>query len=223
MVDVIARFTERKTGVRLADRATWPDGWLQISFKSLKRNPVFEPLLDNDAVLGALDAIFGAGGWKRPNPGAQVLLSFPDASEWVLPHDMWHSDWYLTRPTRPTPGVKLFACIGEMQPRGGATLALSGSHRLVSDFAATLTSADEGHGGKPIWRRFFKHYPALGDVIKTGAAGDVDGVPVEVVEMCGSPGDVFITHLHVFHSPAPNANDVPRLMLGKAVMANGEA
>lgn len=56
-----------------------------------------------------------------------------------------------------------------------------------------------------------------------GSSHEVDGVPIEIIEMAGEPGDVFVTHLQVFHCAAPNATDTPRLMLGKAVMARGPA
>jgi hypothetical protein len=48
---------------------------------------------------------------------------------------------------------------------------------------------------------------------------EVDGVPVDVVELTGAPGDVVITHLHVLHCGSPNTSDSPRYMLGKGVLA----
>jgi ectoine hydroxylase-related dioxygenase (phytanoyl-CoA dioxygenase family) len=50
----------------------------------------------------------------------------------------------------------------------------------------------------------------------------IDGVPVQVVELTGSPGDVVVTHLHVFHARSPNTDNVPRLMLGKEIRRVGE-
>jgi hypothetical protein len=43
------------------------------------------------------------------------------------------------------------------------------------------------------------------------------GVPVQVVELTGPPGDVVITHLHVFHARSPDTGTVPRLMPAKEV------
>lgn len=56
-----------------------------------------------------------------------------------------------------------------------------------------------------------------------GAAGEIDGVPVQVVELTGSPGDVVVTHLHVFHTRSPNTSTVPRLMLGKEIRRADDA
>jgi hypothetical protein len=46
-------------------------------------------------------------------------------------------------------------------------------------------------------------------------------VPVQVVELTGSPDDVVVTHLHVFHARSPNTGTVPRLMLGKEIRRAG--
>jgi hypothetical protein len=55
-----------------------------------------------------------------------------------------------------------------------------------------------------------------------GAAAEIDGVPVQVVELTGSPGDVVVTHQHVFHARSPNTATAPRLMLGKEIRRAGE-
>jgi hypothetical protein len=49
---------------------------------------------------------------------------------------------------------------------------------------------------------------------------DVDGVPIEVLELHGAPGDVVITHLHVFHVGSPNTSSTPRQMLANTVIAD---
>ncbi|MEX1008779.1 MAG: phytanoyl-CoA dioxygenase family protein [Acidimicrobiia bacterium] len=231
MVDTVWRFIERKTEFRRNDPATWSER-LGLSFKSLKRNPVFAPLVDNAAVLHALDVVFGPGGAEAPKPGAQVLLTFPSPPPWQLPHRSWHMDCGFDRPTWPTFAVKLFACIGEVRPEGGATLALAGSHRLVERYASTLAPTEHG-GNQVAWGRFMKQDPWLHEINKPGpepertrrllgTTHEVDGVPIQVVEMAGQPGDVYITHMHVFHSGAPNVNDQPRLMVGKGIGAGGE-
>lgn len=61
--------------------------------------------------------------------------------------------------------------------------------------------------------------PDLGRSI-VGERYEIEGVPVDVVELRGAPGDVVITHIHVFHSGSPNTSDSPRQMLGKGVLAS---
>jgi hypothetical protein len=216
---------ERQAGLRPADRASWA-GSPVLSWQGLSRDPVFTPVVDNQAVGDALDAIFGAGGWRRPRPGAQILFSLPEPDPWVLP-DGWHMDCGFDHPTWPAPAVKLFAFVGEVGPRGGGTMLLSGTHRLVDRYREALP-APVG-AGKENWLGFMRHHPWLARLLDgadlpdhgrplVGESGEIDGVPVRVVELTGSPGDVVITHLHVFHARSPDTA-APRLMLGKEIRA----
>jgi Phytanoyl-CoA dioxygenase (PhyH) len=220
---------ERQAGLRTADPASWA-GPHVLNWQGLRRNPAFGPLADNELVSGALDVIFGAGGWQRPRPGAQILFSLPEPGPWVLP-DGWHMDCGFEHSTWPVRSVKLFAFFGEVGPQGGGTMLLPGTHRLVDRYRESLPSP--AGAGKENWRPFLRHYPWLGRLLDgadlpdhgralVGAAAEIDGVPVQVVELTGAPGDVVIAHLHVFHSRSPNASAVPRLMLGKEIHRAGQ-
>jgi hypothetical protein len=196
------------------------------NWRGLNRSPIFQPMVDNDAVRAALDEIFGAEkGWRRPRPGAQILFSEPEPGPWVLP-DSWHIDAGFEQPTWPVPAVKLFAFIGEVGPFGGGTMVLTGTHRLVDRYRQGLPGPVGA--GRENWRRFMRHDPWLARLLDgaelpdhgrslVGEAAEIDGVPVEVVELTGSPGDVVLTHLHVFHARSPNVSPATRLMLGKEV------
>ena len=227
MREAVWGYAERKAGVRYEDRATWPSGWLAINWKALRRSRVFDPITNNAAVMNALDVIFGGDGWEPPNPGAQILMSLPQPGAWTLP-DAWHMDCGFEQPTWPVFAVKLFAFFGPVEPMGGGTMLLPGSHRLVDRYRRTLPPGTGG--GKQNWRPFMKHHPWLGQLLAgerledggrslVGQRHDVDGVPVEVLELSGLPGDVVITHLHVFHAASPNTSDRPRQMLGKGITA----
>ena len=52
-----------------------------------------------------------------------------------------------------------------------------------------------------------------------GTRHDIDGIALRAIELTGSPGDVIITHLHVFHTGAPNVRSRPRQMLGGGIGA----
>ena len=43
--------------------------------------------------------------------------------------------------------------------------------------------------------------------------GDVDGLPVRVVELCGEAGDVFLVHPLTLHARPRNTGTQPRFML----------
>lgn len=225
--DVVWRYAERRVGIGPGDRSPLPGGRLPLSWKGLKRNRVFDVLVGNPAVTAALDAVFGAGGWQPPRPGAQVLVNLPEAGPWSLP-DGWHMDTGFERPTWPVFAVKLFAFFDHVAPGGGGTMLLPGSHRLVDRYRSRFEQPPGA--GKANWHPFLRRHPPLGDLL-TGAARtdlgrsmvgeryEVDGVPIDVVELTGAPGDVVITHIHVFHSVSPNTGDTPRQMLGKGVLA----
>jgi ectoine hydroxylase-related dioxygenase (phytanoyl-CoA dioxygenase family) len=227
MRDAVWRYAQRKVGISPDDRTSWPAGWLPVSWKGLKRNHVFDALIDNPSVLTVLDRIFAPTGWQRPKPGAQVLFNLPAPGPWAMHHG-WHMDCGFERPTWPTHTVKLFAFFGDVGPCGGGTMLLAGSHRLV-DLYRSGFEVPPG-AGSANWHRFLRRYPPLGDLLRgatlpdlgrsmVGERYDIEGIPIEVVELTGRPGDVVVTHLHVFHCASPNTSDTPRQMLGKAVAA----
>jgi hypothetical protein len=63
-----------------------------------------------------------------PRPGAP----------WLLPARSWHADYGWDFYPEPLFGVKVFAFVAEVGPRGGGTLVITGSHRVTARFAAAL-------------------------------------------------------------------------------------
>jgi hypothetical protein len=229
MAEAVWSYAERKAGIRRHDPASWPDGPLGLSWKGLKSNRAFNVLIDNDPVRTALDGVFGAGQWLPPRPGAQVLLTLPRPGDWVLP-GTWHMDCGFERPSWPVHGVKLFAFFGEVGPKGGGTMVLPGTHRVVDRYRRSLPP---GTGAGVVnWTRLLRQHPFLAQLLNghrmsdggrslVGQVGDVNGAPVEVHELTGKPGDVVLTHLHVYHAASPNVSARPRQMLGKAIYRTG--
>ena len=121
-------------------------------------------------------------------------------------------------------GLFVVSFIGQVAPRGGGTLILSGSPRLLIKQERRL-SADQrrGLGAKP-WERFGRSHPWLSAL--TGQAPSpadrvaafmdeetvVDGVPLRVVELTGEPGDMVFCHPVMLHCAAPNRGEWPRFM-----------
>ncbi len=228
MRDAAWRYAEPRAGLRLDDPTTWPQGQPSLSWKGLKGNRAFAPLTGNEAVRTALDAIFGVGGWIPPRPDAQMLVTFPSPGPWILP-DGWHMDCGFEQPTWPVFAVKMFAFFGDVGPEGGGTMLLPGSHQLVDRYRKELPPGTGA--GATNWRPFMRHDPWLAQLLEgakqpdggrslVGQSHDIGGLPVEVVELTGRPGDVVIAHLHVFHSAAPNTGQYPRQMLGKGIAAS---
>ena len=225
-------YVESKAGIGRNDRATWPTSSPSIGWKGLDREPMLDAIAGSSMVHHTLDAIFGAGGWKPPRRSARILFTMPSEGPWTTVNAGWHMDCGFERPTWPVFAVTLFAFVGEVGPRGGGTLLLPGSHRVVERYRAAFETPPAA--GKQGWLSFIRANPPLDELLRgatkperhsgpevVGKRLDVDGIPVEVVELTGSPGDVVITHMHVFHSASANTSDAPRLMLRKAVDASG--
>lgn len=196
--DMIWRHIESSTPVRLGDPRTWRyDG--NFGLRAVEERSIWHPVHTNSAVVSALEEIFGPNGWAAPG-APQVLLTFPGPDRWSMPAG-WHIDFGEELPTWPVYAVKMFALLDTVEPEGGGTLLLRGSHRLA---------AGANH---PYLKRLFaggERRAVLDDAI------EIDGVEVQPIEITGGPGDIFLTHMQVLHSPAANVLQRPRQMLGNA-------
>ena len=147
----------------------------------------------------------------RPLGPPALLLTLPNAETWTVPHGIWHLD--LPRLPRPgIPGLQAFAFLDAVPPGGGGTLVVRGSHRLLND---------RGFARSKQVKRLLKREPWFAALMGRGepdrrrfldAPAEVRGVPVQVVELHGEPGDVVLTDLRLLHTIAPNAGKAPRLM-----------
>lgn len=113
-----------------------------------------------------------------------------------------------------------------VRPRGGGTLVLTGSHRLVAPYL----SLGETFRLDRV-RTLLAAHPWLRGLWKPGDGGDriqrymndgtiIDGVPLRVVELTGEPGEVILMHSDTFHAAAPNRLTEPRTMLTEMVSPN---
>ena len=201
---------------RLGDqpRPQWPKTGPKASKAIGNKHPDVEVLLDEPALLDAVDQLlegqpFDRELFKRP----QVLFSLPNTDVWTVP-----TGWHVDAPRLPSgrrPGVQLFTFLDTVEPKGGGTLIVAGSHRLFNE---------ERHIAARELRRLLRREEFFRDLYseapvdpaqrasllhRTGAVGDV---PLELVELTGVPGDVYLTDLRALHSGAPNASSRPRMM-----------
>jgi hypothetical protein len=219
----IWNFIEARTSIKEHDPSTWPDSLPPgLSFKSLQDRAVFAPFVENDRLTEALGAIFGSNGWEPPKRRGRILLTCPTTSAWAMPAG-WHMDGDFGVPAFPVPAVQLWALLDEVAPCGGGTLLLAGSHRLVDRFSADL-SPDSRGGNGVTWGKFMRQDPWLNELRRGGGPDrprrellndphDVDGVQVQAIEVTGAPGDMFVSHVEVFHSTSPNNQKRMRQML----------
>lgn len=152
----------------------------------------------------------------------QLLFTPPGARNWFVPNTIWHVDVPRLGKAGP-PGVQIFILLDDIPPRGGATLVVAGSHRLLNDRVRRSKDIKKFLKRRP----YFQHLmgprpqdraPSEGARIDPDSArllnqpGYDGDVPLQVVEMAGKAGDAYVTDLRLLHTLAPNASPRPRLM-----------
>ena len=199
-------------------RPHWPDTGLKTSEVIGNRHPELAALIEESALAAAVDALLEGQPYERPGSGRrpQVLFTLPNAQTWTLPTG-WHSD----RPrlaSGQSAGVQLFAFLDVVETRGGGTLAIAGSHHLLN----------EGRSIRPSeFKKLLRCQPFFADLMDRDPAADnpreraellhrkgtVGKAELQIVEMTGVPGDVWLMDLRVLHCGSPNATERPRVML----------
>jgi phytanoyl-CoA dioxygenase PhyH len=191
-------------------RPQWPDTGVKTAKIIGNTLPEVAALLDAPALCRAIDTLldgrpFDRSVYKRP----QMLFTLPNADRWTLPQG-WHVDTpRLASGVRP--GVQLFACLDTVAPEGGGTVAVAGSHRLLSERRSLRPSrVTELLDREPFFHRLFS---GVGDDDARLPRGKVGNIALEVVELTGEPGDVWLMDLRTHHCGAPNASARPRMMM----------
>jgi Phytanoyl-CoA dioxygenase (PhyH) len=187
-------------------------------FQPLKRSGAFDAI-GAGALPAALDDLLGDGGWERPLHCRRPLVTYTSEGPWDVPTGGWHIH------LRPATGeelqtVDVFVVLSELRPRGGGTLFLTGSHRLISQ------SGEHGSKTSALKRSLGERDRWLAELWATQAdqridrrrryldeGAVVDGVPMRVIEATGRPGDAYLMRSDTFHAAAPNTHDQPRIML----------
>jgi len=200
-----------KAGLRQNDvwAASMPWSEMKEALLGSNRSATFARLLTPE-VLGAAAELAGEAV-QATAPPLQLLFTPPGAGAWEVPYNVWHLD-VPRLGDLGAPGVQVFTFVHEVAAHGGGTLVVAGSHRLLNDDGVIRS--------KTVKQRLKRH-PFFRDLMDKRAAdrarfmecGEAGGVPVQVVELTGSPGDVYFTDLRMLHSLGPNTSPVPRLMV----------
>jgi hypothetical protein len=190
----------------------------------LKHDPVFKRV-GSQTLLAAIDAILEGVPYEKPENWGALFLAFPGSTPWRIPTSGWHIDAYYASPLLPR-GVKTFALFGDIAPRGGGTLMVSGSHRLVYKWFQEHPPPLAARSAQ--MRRLLQKHPFVRDLLRPGDNGerierfmsgveDEDGSPLQVIEATGDAGDVLLVHPLVMHAAAPNSAAEPRFMISGGV------
>jgi hypothetical protein len=207
--------------IRRDDRSSWRQ--IQGDLKAAKRDRLQAGILTERA-RGVFDDLLGKGAWPPPRNWGRSLVTFPEPGSWELPTRHWHWDnpceLHLDHPT----ALFVVSFIGSVAPRGGGTLILSGSPRLLIQQERRISASQRCDSIARLWERFHRSHPWL--LALTGQAPSpadriaafmdqetiVDGVPLRVVELTGEPGDMVFCHPVMVHCVAPNRGTRPRFM-----------
>jgi hypothetical protein len=188
-------------------KPVWPAMGIKPARDIGHRHAEVEALIEDPALLAVVNRLLNDRPLdSRLHPRPQILVSLPNADRWHLPEG-WHVD--LPRlATGGSTGVQLFTFLEPVEPQGGGTVVIAGSHRLWNDRGALRVKDIMRLANQEPFFRALQSMPV--DVLPEGRVGDV---PLRVVELTGRPGDVWLIDLRLFHSAAPNISARPRMMV----------
>ncbi len=180
------------------------------ALNALNRSEKF-PRLIEDRLTDLIESYVG-----RPvsplAPGQQILFSLPCYESWSIPSDVWHID--LPKIGEPSsPGLQVFTFLDDVAARGGATLVIAGSHRLHNHSGGLSSKELKGLLSKEAYFRSLFSPKRCSDTNPCDMIGRVGDVELEVIELTGRIGDVYLMDLRVLHAPAPNSSQTARMML----------
>jgi len=205
-----------------------PSSWTTerpIHLQHLKTDPVFQAVR-SARLRAAIDAVLEGQPYDEPKSAGAFFLTFPSAGHWSVPASGWHVDANYLSALAPPAGVRTHALFGDVGPRGGGTLLVSGSHRLVHKWFKEHPPPQNARSGE--LRLLLRDHPYIRDLHMEGDAETriarfmdrveaVDSIPLQVVENTGAAGDVILLHPLVLHVAAPNARTEPRFLLSGGV------
>jgi ectoine hydroxylase-related dioxygenase (phytanoyl-CoA dioxygenase family) len=204
-----------------------PETWTverPSQLQRLKRDPVFAWSASSE--LRKVIAHLLERSYDTPEHWGALFIAFPSAEPWGIPAKGWHIDANYRSPLRPPRGLKTLALFGDVAPRAGATQVVAASHRLVASWFEgnpPPAGADSAE-----LRGLLRAHPYIRDLHRPGEPStriarftsreeSEDRLSLQVVELAGAEGDVFVMHPLVMHAAAPNNGTEPRFMLSGGV------
>lgn len=211
-------------GIDQNDRSTWTKERPE-HLQHVKGDPAFRAV-GSARLLKAIDGVLEGQAHEPPKNWGACFLAFPSQLEWNVPSGGWHLDANYVSALAPPEGIRTHALFGDVAPRGGGTLIVSGSHRLVHQYFKEHPPPADARGAD--YRKLVHGHPYLRDL---HADGDADervarfmdrdeehgGIALRVVENIGIAGDVILLHPLVLHVATANKSDTPRFLLSGGV------
>jgi hypothetical protein len=209
------------------------DSWRAIQASKLA--PVARELgfaeLWGESVVAAIDAVLGAGSWDVPRTAGQILpLVWPQpAQAWQVPAKGWHLDYMAPGAARRIPGLQVFLCLDRIDSRAGATVVAAGLPRIVDAIRMRRGPAWRGRSAEvrravvrevPWFRALSSQRPHENRVARFMAQPtEFEESSLQVVELTGQPGDVWLMHPWMLHAMSANCGARPRMAITERLRA----
>jgi len=152
------RELEDTHGIRRDDRSSWHQ--LPGDLKAAKRDRMQATILTG-RVRGVLGDLLGQAAWPPPRDWGRPLVTFPEPGAWDVPTSHWHwdnlSELHLDRPR----ALFVVSFVGSVAPRGGETLILSGSSRLLIQQERQIPANQRLGSITTLRERFHRSHPWL--------------------------------------------------------------
>jgi DNA-binding transcriptional ArsR family regulator len=146
--------------IRPDDRSSWRQ--IPGDLKAAKRDPIQARIL-TERVRGVFNDLLGEAAWSPPRDRGRSLVTFPEPGAWEVPVRLWHRDnpceLHLDHPR----ALFVVSFIGSVGPRGGGTLILSGSPRLLIQQERRIPASQRRGSGARV--------RDMSDLAVVGAAG----------------------------------------------------
>jgi len=207
--------------------STWTKYPGQLS-RSVRKSRIFREAMTAEFTT-AVDQLLGPGRWSPPKDRGGLKYTFPeDREHWDVTNATWHWHGDPLRNVDQLRDIFVFSFLNRVEPEGGGTVLVEGSHHVVCKFFSELTSEQLSIKTRDIRSVFYASHPWLRDLTSDDNSGnrrqrfmeestDVFGYPLRVVELTGEPGEAYITNMSALHAASFNVLDRPRFMTTKNI------
>jgi Phytanoyl-CoA dioxygenase (PhyH) len=183
-----------RIGVDLERPEEWtePQVWLQ---EMMTQAPYTDAL--SQRFRAAVDQLVGPGRWEMTQEMGWWPVNFPGFED--VPYgDSWHIEggWFRHHPASPEQALLNLFCFSTVEPGGGGTALVEGSHHLAARilWEAEPDGLEADDFDQPLTTRLDRErWPCVAEVV-------------------AEEGDVVLAHPLLFHSAHPNYGTRPRVM-----------
>ncbi len=219
-------------GVARDDRTTWrnPMEFIAENYDG----PPFDACATRRLADACVDLV-GDGRWFAQHQTGYwgwwpVNFAVGADQPWDVPTEGWHYDTAdgATVIDSNDQGLLVICLFSEIKPRGGGTLVVDGSHRVVTRFFRDHPGLPQQEGIAKLLAMHPYLRALTGLDAATGSDADLPRVArfmqrewrdahdaLQVSEITGSPGDVVLCHPFTLHAPSQNHAGTPRFMCNR--------